>query len=227
MRAFGWSEFLFILSALQWTLLLTVVALVVGGVCGLLVALLRIQSARWMRLLSAGYIELFQGTPLLLQLFVVYFGIGLFGVNVDAWTAAAVALSAHTAAFLGEIWRGSIQAVPRGQWEGAHALALSYGAQLRLVILPQAVRIAIAPTVGFVVQLIKGTSVTALIGFTEITRAGQLVNNVTLSPFIVYGVVAGLYMLLCWPISILSRRLEKGLDRTRRSRPGKTRKQTV
>ncbi len=222
MRSFGWPEFLFILSALQWTLLLTVVALIAGGAAGLFIAILRIQKSRLASWSAAGYIELFQGTPLLLQLFVVYFGIGLFGINVDAWTAAAVALSAHTAAFLGEIWRGAIQAIPRGQWEGAHALALPYSAQLRRVILPQAVKLAIAPTVGFVVQLIKGTSVTALIGFTEITRAGQLVNNVTLSPFIVYGVVAGLYILLCWPISIASRRLELGLDRSKRSSPAIT-----
>lgn len=215
MRTFGWNEFFFIVSALQWTLLLTIVALVAGGIAGLGVALLRIQTAKFPRILAMGYIELFQGTPLLLQLFVVYFGIGLFGINVDAWTAAAVALSAHTAAFLGEIWRGAIQAIPRGQWEGGHALALSYTVQLRKIILPQAVRLAIAPSVGFVVQLIKGTSVTALIGFTEITRAGQLVNNVTLSPFIVYGVVAGLYMLLCWPISIISRVYERKMDRSR------------
>ena len=214
MRTFGWNEFFFIVSALQWTLLLTIVALIAGGIAGLGVALLRIQTAKFPRILAMGYIELFQGTPLLLQLFVVYFGIGLFGINVDAWTAAAVALSAHTAAFLGEIWRGAIQAIPRGQWEGGHALALSYTAQLRKIILPQAVRLAIAPSVGFVVQLIKGTSVTALIGFTEITRAGQLVNNVTLSPFIVYGVVAGLYMLLCWPISIVSRIYERKMDQS-------------
>lgn len=216
MRPFGWTEFIFIVSALQWTALLTVIAMVLGGLGGLIIALMRIEDARWVRALSALFIEIFQGTPLLLQLFVVYYGIGILGVNVDAWMAAVVTLSLHSAAFLGETWRGTIQAIGKGQWEGAFALGLSRFDQLRLIILPQAARIAIAPTIGFLVQLIKGTSVTALIGFTEITRAGQLVNNVTLSPALVYGTVAGLYVLLCWPLSIASRRFELLMDAGRR-----------
>ena len=154
-------------------------ALLIGGFAGLSVAIARVQPSRLLRLLAAGFIELFQDTPLLLQLFVAFFGLGIIGINVDAWTAATIALSLHTAAFLGEIWRGSIQAVPSTQWEASRALSLSWLQTLRLVILPQAIRTSIAPTVGFLVQLIKGTSVTALIGFLEITRAGQLVSNVT------------------------------------------------
>ena len=179
MRPLGSTEILFIVEALRWTVALSVAALLIGGVGGLVVATLRIAPRRWARLLAGGFIELFQGTPLLLQLFVVYFGIGLFGINIDAWSAAIIALSVHTAAFLGEIWRGAIQAVPDNQWQAARALALSWTKTLRLVVLPQALRMAVAPTVGFLVQLIKGTSVTALIGFTEVTRAGQLVSNVT------------------------------------------------
>lgn len=213
MRPFGPTEFLFIVDALRWTVALSLAALLLGGLGGLLVATLRIMPQRPARLAAIGFIELFQGTPLLLQLFVAYFGIGLFGINIDAWSAATAALSLHAAAFLGEIWRGAIQAVPDTQWQAARALSLSWLQTLRLVILPQALRMAIAPTVGFLVQLIKGTSVTALIGFTEITRAGQLVSNVTLQPFTVYAVVSGLYVSLCWPLSFASQRLERRLMR--------------
>lgn len=213
MRPLGPTEILFIVDALRWTVALSVVALLIGGAAGLLVATMRIAPQRGLRLAAGAYIELFQGTPLLLQLFVAYFGIGLFGLNIDAWSAATVALSVHTAAFLGEIWRGAIQAVPDSQVQAARALALSWWQTLRLVVLPQALRMAIAPTVGFLVQLIKGTSVTALIGFTEVTRAGQLVSNVTLQPFAVYAVVSGLYVALCWPLSLASQRLERRLMR--------------
>ena len=221
MRAFGPTEFLFIVAALRWTAALSLGALLIGGTGGLVIAILRVQPNRYLRLLAMGFIELFQDTPLLLQLFVAFFGLGIIGINVDAWTAAMIALSLHTAAFLGEIWRGAIQAISGNQWEAARALSLSWLRALRLVVLPQAMRLAIAPTVGFLVQLIKGTSVTALIGFLEITRAGQLVSNVTLQPFTVYSVVAGLYVLLCWPLSFASQRLELRLSRSTRRTPGR------
>ncbi len=220
MRPFGPTELFFIIAALRWTAALSLGALLLGGIGGVLVAVARVQPARWLRWIAIGFIELFQDTPLLLQLFVAFFGLGIIGINVDAWTAAMIALSLHTAAFLGEIWRGSLEAIPATQWEASRALSLTWVQTLRLVIMPQAARISVAPTVGFLVQLIKGTSVTALIGFLEITRAGQLVSNVTLQPFTVYSVVAGLYVLLCWPLSFASQRLESRLSiSTRRTEP--------
>jgi hypothetical protein len=111
-------------------------------------------------------------------------------VRIDPWPAVTLAFTMYAAAFLGEIWRGAIQAIPRTQWEAAAALPLSPLAQLRHVILPQALRIAIPPTVGFLVQLIKGTSIASIIGFVELTRAGQLIVNVTFQPMIVYPIIA-------------------------------------
>ena len=209
MRSFGPNELFYIIKALRWTVALFVIAFVSGCVGGLFIAILRISPFRILRMIAAGFIELFQGTPLLLQLFVAYYGLGLAGLQLDAWSASALALGLHSAAYLGEIWRGSIQAIPVPQWEGARALSFSYLLMLRLVILPQAVRSAIAPSVGFLVSLIKGTSVTALIGFVEVTRAGVLVANVTLEPFRVFSVVSILYLCLCFPLSTASRRLEK------------------
>jgi polar amino acid transport system permease protein len=212
-RTFGVSELLFIVAALRWTLLLSLVAFLGGGAVGFVIAILRTSHSRILRWLAAAFIQLFQGTPVLLQLFLAYYGLAvLFQVQVDAWPAVAVAFTLYSGAFLGEIWRGSIQAIPRTQWEASACLSLGYFQQLRHVILPQAMRISIPPTVGFLVQLVKGTSVAAIIGFVELTRAGQLMVNVTFQPMVVYPVVAALYFAICWPLSLLSRSLEKRID---------------
>ena len=211
-REFSINEVLFLVQALRWTVLLALIAFACGGLTGLGIAILRVSEARLFRALAVGYIKIFQGTPLLMQLYLLHFGSSLVGIEANAWLSAALALTLYSSAFLSEIWRGCIQAVPRGQWDGAHALGLSHFQQLRLVILPQAVRIAIPPSVGFLVQILKGTSLASIIGFTELTRAAQMVNNATFRPLIVYALVAGLYFSLCWPLSLLSQRLERRLD---------------
>jgi polar amino acid transport system permease protein len=212
-RDFEWAEFLFLLGALRWTIVLSLVAFVGGGVGGMLIALARTSSKALLRGLAAAYVGVLQGTPVLMQLFLAYYGLAvLTGVRLDPWPAVTLAFTLYAAAYLGEIWRGSIEAIPRQQWEAAAALPLSRSAQLRHVILPQAFRIAIPPTVGFLVQLIKGTSVASIIGFVELTRAGQLMVNVTFQPMIVYPLVAVLYFILCWPMSLLALRLERKID---------------
>ena len=209
MRTFGFPEFLFILQAAQWTVALSLIAFVGGATGGLLVALGRTSENRLAQWLSGGFIQIFQGTPLLLQLFLVFFGAPVLGFDINPWVAAGVALILNSSAFLGEIWRGCIQAIPAGQVEAAHALSLTYVSRMRFVILPQAFRIALAPTVGYMVQIIKGTSLAAIIGFTEITRAGQIINNATFQPLIVFSVVAAIYFLLCWPLSLLAAHMER------------------
>ena len=212
-RTFGIPEFLYILAALRWTLLLSLIAFLGGSAVGFVIAILRSTPSRTLRFLTAGYIQLFQGTPVLMQLFLFYYGLAvLYDVQVDAWPAVALAFTLYAGAFLGEIWRGSIQAIPRTQWEASACLSLGYFQQLRFVILPQAMRISIPPTVGFLVQLVKGTSIAAIIGFVELTRAGQLIVNVTFQPMIIYPVVAALYFAVCWPLSLLSRFLERRID---------------
>jgi polar amino acid transport system permease protein len=213
-RPFGWNEFWIIVMAAQWTIALSAIAFAGGGVGGLLIALTRVSDAKWPRLIATGFIRVFQGTPLLMQLFLVFFGMNILGFAINPWVAAAVALTLHASAFLGEIWRGCIEAVAPGQREAATALGLRYYDRMRYVILPQAGRIAVAPTVGFLVQLIKGTSLAAIIGFTELTRQGQIINNATFSPFMVFGTVAGVYFILCWPLSLLARRMEVKFSRS-------------
>ena len=209
-----WDILRNLLVGLQWTLLLSLVAFACGGVAGLLLLLARISPLQPLRVLARGYIELFQGTPLLMQLFMVFFGIALLGVDVSPWLAAAVALTLFTSAFLAEIWRGCVESIGRGQWEAAESLAMSRLEVLRHVVLPQAMRIAIAPTVGFSVQVVKGTAVTSIIGFTELTKTGGMLANATFEPFMVYGLVALGYFLLCYPLSLAAYRLERRLNVT-------------
>ena len=209
MRTFGLSEFLFIVQAAQWTLALSAIAFVGGALLGLVVALSRTSENAVARNAARVFIQVFQGTPLLLQLFLIFFGAPVLGFDINPWVAAGVALVLNSAAFLAEIWRGCIEAVPRGQWEAAQALNLKYVDRMRFVVLPQAFKIALPPTVGYMVQIIKGTSLAAIIGFTEITRAGQIINNATFQPLHVFTTVAALYFVICWPLSLLAARMER------------------
>src|ERR1700724_3073164 len=205
----GAGEFLFLLKGLQWTLALSAIAFATGMLTGLAVALLRTSGIRSVERTASGYIALFQGTPLLMQLFVVYYGLALIGLKLDAWAAVAIGFTLHASAYLGEIWRGSIEAVPRGQTEAAKALGLGYMARTRDVVLPQALRISLPAPIGFLVQLIKGTSLAAIVGFTELTRAGSIVSNTIFKPLLVFGIIGVLYFAICWPLSLYGTRLER------------------
>jgi polar amino acid transport system permease protein len=197
-----------LLKATQWTVILSLVAFVSGGLVGLILLFLRVSKIPALEKAVAWYIEFFQGTPLLMQLFLFFFGVALFGLEVSPWLAAWLALTFWTSAFLTEIWRGCVEALPRGQWEAAESLAFSYIEQMRHVILPQAARIAVAPTVGFSVQVVKGTALTSIIGFVELTKAGTMLNNATFRPFLVYSLVALIYFALCYPLSLYAKHLE-------------------
>ena len=208
-----WDILRNLLLAARWTVALSLVAFIGGGLVGLALLTARLGGGRATGYAVAGYVQLFQGTPLLMQLFLAYFGLGLLGINVSPWVAAGLALTLYASAFLAEIWRGCVDAIPRGQWEAADSLALSFGEKLRHVVGPQALRIAVAPTVGFLVQVIKGTALASVIGFIELTKAGTMITNATFKPFTVYACVALMYFALCWPISAWSKRLERKLRR--------------
>lgn len=193
------------------TFLLSLLAFVLGGTAALLVLFARVGRSPLLQRLSQGYIQIFQNTPLLMQMFLVFFGASLMGFDISAWSAAAIGLTLYTSAYLAEVWRGCVQAIPRGQWEATSSLAMGYVQQMRYVILPQALRLSIAPTVGFSVQIIKGTSVASIIGFTELTKLGSMLANATFQPFLIYGLVALAYFALCWPLSLYASHLEKKL----------------
>jgi polar amino acid transport system permease protein len=204
-----------LLLAARWTVVLSLIAFAGGGVVGLALLAARLRRWRGVGPAVAAYVQVFQGTPLLIQLFLAYFGLGLFGINVSAWFAASLALTLYASAYLTEIWRGCVDAIPRGQWEAADSLALSFGEKLRHVVAPQAARIAVAPTVGFLVQVIKGTALASIIGFAELMKTGSMITNATFRPFTVYACVALMYFALCWPVSAFSKRLERRMRRDR------------
>jgi polar amino acid transport system permease protein len=205
----GTAEYLFLLKGLQWTVVLSAVAFICGTFTGLGVALMRTSGFGLLERATAGYIALFQGTPLLMQLFVVYYGLALYGLRLDAWVAITIGFTLHASAYLGEIWRGAIEAVPRGQVEAARALSLGYVSRMKDVILPQALRISLPATIGFLVQLIKGTSLAAFVGFTELSRAGSMISNQIFKPLLVFGIVGLIYFAICWPLSLYGTRLER------------------
>lgn len=199
----------FLFDGLLWTVGLSLLAFVGGGLLGFAVALGSSYGPRWSRTLVSLYIKLIQGTPLLVLLPLAYFGLPSLGLNISPLAAAALAMSVYVSAYLGEIWRGCIESVPRTQAEAAECLALRWHQRVWHVILPQAMKIATPPTVGFMVQIVKNTSLASAIGFVELARAGQIINNSTFEPFVIFVIVAAMYFALCFPLSALSRRLER------------------
>jgi polar amino acid transport system permease protein len=212
LRSFTLFEVWLLLLAARWTIALSLAAFVGGGTLGLLIAILRISTFRALRYAASAYIQVVQAIPVLMLLLLFYYGINLFGLRVDAWTAAVLAFTLSTSSFFAEIWRGCIQAVPSGQWDAARSMGFRFPLTLRLIILPQALRMALPPTVGYMVQVVKGTSLAALIGFTELARAGTQINTMTFEPLLVFGTVSGIYFAMCWPLSLLSRHLERKLN---------------
>ena len=209
MRSFNILDLLALLTALQWTVALVILALAFGTPLALGLALLRTGKTTVLRILSSSFIQIIQGIPLLGLLMFFYFGIPVFlGYDIPAMVAVGVAYAIYTAAFLGDIWRGGIQAIKHAQWEAAACLGISKWHQFRYVIAPQAFRIALPATVVFLVQLVKNTSLASIVGFVELARAGQIVSAGTFQPLLVYSIVAVIYFAVCFPLTAWSRKLE-------------------
>lgn len=204
-----------LLLGARWTVALSLAAFVLGGLLGLVLMLASLSRSKWLQRPALGYIWFIQGTPLLMQLFLIFFGLALAGLDLDAWTAACIAMALWSSAYLSEIWRGTVLAIAPGQTEAAQSLGMLRGQALRYVIFPQAIRMALPPTTGFMVQIIKSTSLTSIVGFAELMKTGTVLANVTLDPFMIYGLVSLMYFCLCYPLSLVSRRLETVFDVTR------------
>ena len=204
-----------LLEATQFTIYLSLIAFVGGGLMGALITLMRIIPNKRAGQFAVAYIWLFQSTPLLMMLFLSGLGVPrLLGVDVNPWIAAIISLVVYTSAYLSDVWRGAVESVPQGQWEGARSIGLSFFRTLRLVILPQAFRISLAPTVGFMVQIIKGTSLAYIIGFHDLMAIGKRWANAPVEgsePFIIFPLMALIYFALCYPLTLWSRHLEKRL----------------
>jgi polar amino acid transport system permease protein len=217
MPTFGLTHLQFLLEGAIWTIALSACAFLGGALMGLLIALCRVSQLAPVRGVAWAYIQLIQGVPLLVIMFAGYFGLPALGIQVSPLMAATLSMTVWVGAYFGEFWRGAIQAVPNAQWEAAECLALSSTQRMFKVIIPQAVRNAIPGTVGFMVQIVKNTSLASAVSFVDLTRAGQLINNSTFQPFLTFTVVALIYFALCYPLSVLSQRLEKRMARGVRS----------
>lgn len=206
--------FIYLLLAARWTLALSAIAFLGGGIGATLLLMLRYALDGKAARAVAWYTALIQGTPLLLQLFLVFFGLPLLGIDVSPLLAAGVALTLYASAYLVEIWRGCVDAIPRGQWDASASVGMNFITQMRYVILPQALRIALPPTVGFLVQLVKSTALASIVGFSELIRASQVLANATFQPFQIYSAVAIIYFAICYPLTVGSRVLEGKLTRS-------------
>lgn len=210
-REISHSDFYLLLLGTYWTVGLTLMSLFLGSVLGLALALFQVFGGAISKLVARVYIETLQATPVLLLLFLASYNLSYLGLKLPALASVTLALSLYCAAFLADIWRGSIQAVDTTQWQASESLAMTRYQQCRYVIFPQALRTALAPTVGFIAQLVKNTSIASIVGFMELTRTGQLVNNETFQPFIVFAIVAAIYFVICFPLSTYSQHLERKL----------------
>ncbi|MBB3561652.1 polar amino acid transport system permease protein [Rhizobium sp. BK512] len=213
---FSFNHLIYLLDGLVWTVVLSALAFLLGGIAGFFVMLCRISRFLWLRRAALIYIQIVQGTPLLIQMFILYFGLGVINISVPPLVAAGLGMMIYSSSYLGEIWRGSVESISRTQFEAAECLGLTRWQALREVILPQALRIATPPTVGFLVQLVKNTSLASVVGFLELTRAAQVINNSLFQPFLVFGIAALLYFAVCYPLSVWSRSLERKLNVGRR-----------
>ncbi len=204
--------FLYLLQGVLWTVILSVLAFALGGIGGMGLMLLRISRFAAVRAVVATVTQIVQGIPLMVLLFVAYYGMSMLGIGVPPLVAASLAMMIYASVYLCDIWRGSVDSVSKTQWEAAECLSLTRWQTIRLVIIPQAIRLSLPSTVGFMVQILKSTSLASVVGSVEITRAGQIVNNAIYQPFLIFILVGIFYFALCYPLSYWSRQIERNLN---------------
>lgn len=203
-----------LLQGLWGTVVLSLLTFLFGGLLGFGIALARISSSTAVAGAASLYIQTVQGIPLLVLMGLCFYGPNLVGLqSVPALAAATLAMTIYASSYLGEIWRGCLQAVPPAQWEAAECLGFSRWQRMVRVVMPQALRIATPPTVGFMVQIVKNTSVASIVvGFAELSYNAKTLNNTTFQPFIYFGLAGLLYFSICYPLSRQALALERKLN---------------
>ncbi|WP_155917391.1 MULTISPECIES: ABC transporter permease subunit [unclassified Mycolicibacterium] len=200
-------------AALTMTIPLTIISFVIGLVIALAVALARLSSNVVLSNIARFYISIIRGTPLLVQLFIVFFALPEFGVKIDPFPAAVIAFSLNVGGYAAEIIRSAIQSIPKGQWEAAETIGLNYTGTLRRIILPQAARVAVPPLSNTLISLVKDTSLASTILVTELLRQAQIIAAPTFEFFALYGTAAIYYWVICLVLSFGQSRLERRLER--------------
>ncbi|OUM88658.1 MAG: ABC transporter permease [Bacillus thermozeamaize] len=203
----------FLLKGAWYTLLITVISMAFGLVIGLIVAIARLKGNRLLRALARGYVSIIRGTPLLVQIFIIYYGLVDFGIRLEPLPAAIIALSINIGAYLSETFRGAILSVPKGQTEAALSLGMTPWQTMRRIVLPQAARVAIPPMGNTFIGMLKETSLVSVIAVTELLRQAQLLiaQYYVIMPF--YLAIALMYWLMSTLFSAILGYLEKRLSR--------------
>ncbi len=202
------------LRGLGMTVLISLIGIGAGTILGFVMGIARTEGGRWLRNIIGAWVDLIRGTPFLIQIFLIFFILPEFGIELDAFSAGVIALSNMSACFICEIVVAGINSVPKGQSEASGSLGLTRFQQMRLIVLPQAMRLITPPLVGQYVLLIKDSSVVSVIGLTDLTRVGWLVVQRVPNGLLVFAIVGVGYFAVCYPLIILSRRLEKRMARS-------------
>jgi ectoine/hydroxyectoine ABC transporter permease protein EhuD len=197
------------------TLKLTFLSMTLALAIGLAVALFRLSRNRFVHLIASAYVELIRGTPLLVQLFIIYYGLPQYGIRLDAFTAGVVGLSTNYGAYLAEVYRAGILSIDRGQWEAGDSIGLTRFALMRYIILPQAIRVVLPPIGNYFISMLKDSALVATISVVELMRAAQLRVAITFRAMDIYLLVALLYFLMSYPVSLFVRYLERRYPRER------------
>ena len=196
-------------AGLLVTIPLSLIAFTIALVIAVVTALARISNYRLLRWLFGAYVWVFRGTPLLVQLFIIFFGLPKMGITLDAWAAAIITFSLNTGAYASESIRASILAIPKGQWEAAQSLGMTYWQMLRRVIAPQTVRISLPSVANDFIDLVKGTSLVASITLADLFMVGQQITARTYEPLMIYSLCAVIYLIFISVLMIIQNRLEK------------------
>ncbi|MBN8235977.1 amino acid ABC transporter permease [Halobacillus kuroshimensis] len=205
----AWSNLPFILEGVPLTLFVAVIGMAIGLILGFFLALARGSSRIWLRWPARFYISFMRGTPILVYLFVLYFGLPVVGLKLPATTAAIIGFGTNSAAYIAEINRASLNSVSNGQWESARALGFTYWQTIRRIIMPQATRIAIPPLGNVFLDLLKATSLAAMISVPEILNKAQIAAGRTVDSMTMYITAALIY----WPLTMIFSALQDYLER--------------
>ncbi|WP_308213844.1 amino acid ABC transporter permease [Rhodococcus tibetensis] len=200
-------------ATVTMTIPLTIISFTIGLVIALLVALARISSIKPLSVVARFYISIIRGTPLLVQLFIVFYALPQFGVTLEPFPAAVIAFSLNVGGYAAEVIRSAILSIPKGQWEAAQTIGMGYTTTLQRIVLPQAARVAVPPLSNTLISLVKDTSLASTILVTELLRVAQLAAAPTFDFFALYGVAALYYWVICIVLSAVQGRLEARLER--------------
>lgn len=200
-------------AGLLVTIPLSLISFAIALVIAVITALVKLSNFRVLKFIFSTYVWIFRGTPLLVQLFIVFFGFPKAGITLDPWTAAIITFSLNTGAYASESIRASILSIPKGQWEAAESLGMTYWQVLRRVIAPQTVRISLPPITNDFIDLLKGTSLAASITIADMFMIGQQITAFTYEPLAIYTLVAAIYLVFCTVLTTLQSRLEKSASK--------------